>query len=82
MGFGVSLFLIALGAILTFAVTVSVRGIDLTAMGVILMAIGFAGLLFTMVILDSAPFGWRGYRGYRRREIHEVDDDVPTVRGI
>lgn len=45
MRIGASLFLIALGAILKFAVTDSVNGINLPVVGVILMIIGVIGLL-------------------------------------
>ena len=45
MGFGASLFLIAVGAILTFAVDVTVQGLDLDAVGVILMVVGGIGLV-------------------------------------
>jgi hypothetical protein len=42
---GVALFLIAVGAILKFAVTESVAGIDLQVVGVILMIVGGVGLV-------------------------------------
>ena len=45
MGFGTSLFLIAVGAILTFAVEVQVQGFNLDAVGVILMIVGAIGLV-------------------------------------
>jgi len=44
---GVSLFLIALGAILTFAVKSSPDGFDINTAGTILMLVGFAGLALT-----------------------------------
>ena len=55
MGIGVSLILIAVGAILTWAVETSVSGLDVNAVGVILMIVGagraraFAGLLVDLV---------------------------------
>jgi len=54
MRIGASLFLIAIGAILKFAVTTHVSGIDLQVVGVILMIIGIVGLLF-----DLAMWGTR-----------------------
>ena len=48
MGLGTSLFLIAVGAILKFAVTDSISGVDLTAIGVILMIVGAIGLLISL----------------------------------
>jgi hypothetical protein len=54
MGIGTSIFLIALGAILKFAVTASVSGIDLATVGVILMVVGIVGLLISLVWLMQA----------------------------
>ncbi len=51
MGIGTSIFLIAVGAILKFAVTTSVSGIELATVGVILMVVGIIGLLFSLLIL-------------------------------
>lgn len=50
MGIGVSIFLIAVGAILTFAIDYSFSGIDINVVGVILMIVGVLGLLATMII--------------------------------
>jgi uncharacterized protein DUF6458 len=46
---GGSLFLIAIGAILYFAVTFRVTGVDLHMIGMILMVIGVVGLLFSLI---------------------------------
>jgi len=51
MGIGASIFLIALGAILTFATNVSVSGLDLGVVGVILMIVGVLGLLMFLLVL-------------------------------
>ena len=56
MGLGVSLFLIAVGAILTWAVDAQVTGLDVTAVGVILMVVGLVGGLFSLAFWSS----WRG----------------------
>jgi hypothetical protein len=48
MGIGTSIFLIAVGAILKFAVTASVSGVDLDVVGVILMIAGGIGLLVSL----------------------------------
>ena len=53
MRIGASLVLIALGAILKFAVTKSVNGIDLETVGVILMVVGAVGLLITLVLMTT-----------------------------
>jgi hypothetical protein len=46
---GGSLFLIAIGAILYWAVTYHVTGVDVHMVGLILMAIGVVGLLFSLI---------------------------------
>jgi hypothetical protein len=51
MGIGVSLFLIAVGAVLKFAVSGTVSGLDITTVGVILMVVGGAGLLLSLLLL-------------------------------
>lgn len=52
MRIGVSLFLIALGAILKWAVTGHVNGLNLAALGAILMIVGAIGLLLSVVLLS------------------------------
>ena len=49
--FGTNLFFIAVGAILKYAVSWSVVGIDLHTVGVILMVVGIAGLAMNAVLL-------------------------------
>jgi hypothetical protein len=56
VGIGVSLFLIALGAILTFALNLHVGGVNIDVVGWILMAVGVLGLIVTLII-------WGGRRG-------------------
>jgi sulfite exporter TauE/SafE len=51
MGIGTSIFLIAVGAILRFAVTASVSGIELATVGVILMVVGVIGLLMSILAM-------------------------------
>jgi hypothetical protein len=53
MRIGASLFLIAVGAILKFAVTDHVNGIDLGTVGVVLMIVGIVGLLLTMILMST-----------------------------
>ncbi len=60
MSIGVSIFLIAIGAILAFAVNVTIEGIDLDTVGVILMIAGGLGLVISLLFWSSvAPFGSR-----------------------
>src|SRR3954464_10130519 len=54
MGIGTSIFLIAVGAILKFAVTTSVSGVELATVGVILMVVGILGLVISLIVLLSA----------------------------
>ena len=61
MGIGVSVFLIAVGAILTFALGVRVGFLDLDAVGWILMVAGIIGLLMTTLV-----WGPRRRSGVRR----------------
>jgi uncharacterized membrane protein len=49
MGIGTSIFLIALGAILKFAVTAHVSGVNLATVGVILIVVGIIGLLISVL---------------------------------
>jgi uncharacterized protein DUF6458 len=53
MGIGVSLFLLAVGAILTFAVDVTTEGFNLDTIGVILMIVGGLGLLLFLTVWGS-----------------------------
>lgn len=53
MGIGASLFLIAVGAILRFAVNYDLNGVDLQTVGMIMMIVGVIGLVVTMVIWGS-----------------------------
>jgi Domain of unknown function (DUF6458) len=62
MGIGVSLILIAVGAILTWAVTTEVSGVDINPVGVILMVVGLAGGLISLVFWSS----WGGFGSHPR----------------
>jgi uncharacterized protein DUF6458 len=54
MGIGTSLFLIAIGAILYFAVDATISGLEITTIGIILMVIGVVGLLISLFMIGSA----------------------------
>jgi len=64
MRFAISLFVIAVGAILTFAVRHNPSGVDIHVMGLILMLVGFAGL----------AIGYKLYRTRRRTDIIYADE--------
>ncbi|MFF1820210.1 DUF6458 family protein [Kribbella sp. NPDC058245] len=55
MGIGVSVFLLAVGAIFSFAVADHISGVDLTMVGYILMGAGALGLVLTMFLLSRRP---------------------------
>ena len=50
MTIGASLLLIAIGAILKFAVTATVSGVDVQTIGVVLMVVGVLGLVLGLVL--------------------------------
>lgn len=57
MGIGASVFLLALGAILAFAVDYDVSGLEISTVGIILMVAGAIGLLLTMLVLGRRRDG-------------------------
>lgn len=71
---GPSLFLLAAGAILAFAVEVEGQGFDVNAIGVILMAVGGLGFLASLMF-------WSGWVGVDRRET-VVEERRPRRRII
>jgi hypothetical protein len=70
MGVGVSLILIAAGAILTWAVTATVSGIDINTVGVILLVVGAIGLVLSLMFWSS----WGGVGAGARRRTTTVED--------
>src|ERR1700712_229696 len=62
MGIGVSLILIAVGAILTWAVNATVSGLDINTIGIILMIVGAIGLILSLMFWSS----WGGVGATRR----------------
>jgi hypothetical protein len=84
MGIGASIFLLALGAILAFAVEADISGLDIGVIGWILMLAGLAGLVITLAFWSNrrrtvvtrtqqAPVAGTGYTEYR--EVRR--DDAP-----
>ena len=70
MGIGFSLFLIAVGAILAYAVNAQVSGLEIQTVGVILMVVGAIGLVISFLFWSSwSPSG-------RRTRTTTGDDDV------
>ena len=74
MGIGTSIFLIAVGAILDFAVDVRTQGFNLHTIGVILMVVGAIGIVLSLLFWSS----WGGFSS--RRTI--VDSTGPAGRRV
>jgi hypothetical protein len=70
MGLGVSLILIAVGAILTWAVHVSTNGVNVHTIGVILLIVGLVGALLSMIFWSS----WAGPGYFTRRRSTYIDE--------
>jgi Domain of unknown function (DUF6458) len=70
MGLGVSIFLVAVGAILAFAVNATVSGVDIHTIGWILLIVGIVGGLLSMLFWSS----WAGPGYFGRRRTTYVDD--------
>ena len=60
MGIAVSILLIATGAVLTWGVTAEAEGLDINAIGVILLIVGILGLVLSMIF-------WSTWGGFHRR---------------
>lgn len=77
MGLGVGILLIAVGAILAFAVNVdtSGTGVNLHTIGLILLAVGVLGTILSMVFWSS----WGGPGGLGRRRTSTVDPTGGTT---
>ena len=60
MGIAVSILLIAVGAVLTWGVTAEAEGLDVNAIGVILLIVGLLGLVISMIF-------WSSWGGFHRR---------------
>ena len=65
MGLGVSILLIAAGAILAFAVNTTVSGVDIQTVGWILLVVGIVGAVLSMIFWST--WAGPGYWGGRRR---------------
>ena len=72
MGIAVSILLIAVGAVLTWGVTAEAEGLDVNAIGVILMIVGILGLVVSMIF-------WSSWGGFRRRTAYVEGGPVRTV---
>ena len=75
MPLGTSIFLIAVGAILRYAVTATVSGISITTVGLILMIAGVLGLVLSLFYM----LAWPGRRGVPAERVVERDYREPPV---
>jgi hypothetical protein len=80
MTLGTSLLLIAVGAILRFAVNVHTSGFNIHTVGVILMIVGVVGVVLSLLWMSM----WdHRERVVRRREVHTYDDpDLPRAHRV
>jgi membrane protein implicated in regulation of membrane protease activity len=75
---GTSIFLIAVGAILRYAVTAQIEGISLTTVGLILMIAGIVALVLSLLfVLVWSPWRGRTARG-RSGERGRTYDEPPV----
>ena len=72
MGISTSLLLVAVGAILKWAVTATVSGVNLETVGVVLMIVGAVGLVLSLIF-------WSSWGGFRTRSSTTVVRDEPTM---
>jgi hypothetical protein len=80
MGLVVSLILIAVGAILTWAVTDTSDAIDLSAVGVVLMVVGLVGLVVDLLLWSSLGPGYLRRRTVARAPARRAVIDEPVAR--
>ncbi|HJS94700.1 MAG TPA: DUF6458 family protein [Solirubrobacteraceae bacterium] len=80
MTIGTSLFLIAVGAVLRFAVNVSSSGFNIHTAGVILMIVGVVG--FILSLLWMTMWADRRNRPAARERVVYDDRDYPPARGV
>ena len=72
MGLGISLILIAVGAIMAWAIHVSTTGLNVNTIGYILLVVGIVGALLSLVFWSSwAGPGYFTEGGSRRRTVIE-----------
>ena len=68
---GIALFLIAVGAILYFAVNADISGLEIETVGLILMIVGGIGFLWSIFVL---------YGARRRDEVAPADEVIRERR--
>ena len=76
MGLPVSLLLVAVGAILVWAVSATTSGVNLHTVGWILLVVGIVGGALSLIFWSS----WAGPGSLGRRRTTQVDQGAPTRR--
>lgn len=74
MGLGVGIVLAAVGAVLAFAVSATVSGVNIHAVGWILLIVGIVGILLSMIFWSS----WAGPGYFGRRRTTYIDEGPPA----
>jgi uncharacterized membrane protein YidH (DUF202 family) len=78
MGIGVGIFLMVLGAIMAFAVETNVPGINVNALGVILMLIGLVAVCYSLLFWSNlTPWGRR--RAAARQRMVGIEEPADIV---
>lgn len=72
MGLGVGILLAAVGAVLAFAVNATVSGVNIHAVGWILLIVGIVGVVLSMIFWSS----WAGPGYFTRRRAY-IDEGPP-----
>ncbi|HKT45036.1 MAG TPA: DUF6458 family protein [Gaiellaceae bacterium] len=72
MGLGVGILLAAVGAVLAFAVNATVSGVNIHAVGWILLIVGIVGVVLSMIFWSS----WAGPGYFTRRRTY-IDEGPP-----
>jgi len=73
MGLGLGVILAAVGAVLAFAVSATVSGVNIHAVGWILLIVGIASIVLSMIFWSS----WAGPGYFSRRRTTVVDEGPP-----
>jgi hypothetical protein len=76
MGLGTSMLLIAVGAIMKFALHINSSNVDIETVGTILMIVGIVGAILSLAFWGS--WGGAGFAG-RTRRTTVYDDTAPPV---
>jgi hypothetical protein len=77
MGLGIGILLAAVGAVLAFAVSATVSGVNIHAVGWILLIVGIFGVVLSMIFWSS--WAGPGYFSSSRRRTTYIDEGPPSL---